>query len=416
MKKIYFLALAIFLTNLLLAQTSNCPTADTATVVNTTNDDYKITFDANKKSGGFILRWKLPNDTEWEEIRGHQSYPISTYSFKLEKLPNGVTYQAQVGRECEQKDVWGKVFTFTTKRLNPPCGTPDINIDEVTNSSASLSWQPIKGAESYVLYYRYADPQSWWSIKTIEDTSFQITNLAPNTTYEFELYTDCGIQNSYRTDALVFTTLDIPLCKVPSNLKADEISNNYAAISWKSATGSKSNTINYKVVGSTVWKTIKVNKSNALLTGLNSKTNYEFQVSTNCDGTNHSEYSAWTPFTTKSKKKTVISTNSGIGNKINNDSNLQNSDIAPISQKQRTNDGYIAVYPNPTNQFINIKGLSDSDEALTTSVLDVTGKIVLTSTQRSQIDISNLENGIYFIKINADTRLLHTQKVIVMKN
>jgi hypothetical protein len=416
MKKISFLILALCLTNFLFAQNADCPLADTATVVNTTNDDYKLTFNSSKKAGGFLLRWKLPSETEWNEMYAFQSFPTSTYSFKLEKLPNGITYQAQLGRVCNIDKLWGKTFTFTTKRLNPPCGTPDISIDEVTNSGASLSWKPIEGAEHYVLSYRYADPLSWWSIKTIVDTSFKITNLTPNKTYEFDVYTDCGIQSGYRTDVLVFTTLDIPLCKTPSNLKAGEIATNSATISWTAATGNKGNTINYRVIGSTSWKTIKANKNSYVLTGLNSKTNYEFQVSTNCDGTNHSEYSAWTPFTTKPKKKTVVIANPDVNSKMTNDDNPKNSEIVPIIQKQSFNATNINIYPNPTNQFINLKGLPDSKETLTTSILDMTGKIVLNSTERSQIDISNLENGIYLVKINTNNRLLHTQKVVVMKN
>ena len=56
----------------------------------------------------------------------------------------------------------------------------------------------------------------------------------------------------------------------------------------------------------------------------------------------------------------------------------------------------VSIYPNPSNGIINI----DSSEKINTiHVFDITGKTVLTKTTNT-IDLTNLENGFYFIEVN----------------
>ena len=60
------------------------------------------------------------------------------------------------------------------------------------------------------------------------------------------------------------------------------------------------------------------------------------------------------------------------------------------------------VYPNPTNSFINVKGLkNDADYSL----IDIKGKPVqegIISFANPSIDIRNLNNGFYFMQLNGE--------------
>ncbi len=60
------------------------------------------------------------------------------------------------------------------------------------------------------------------------------------------------------------------------------------------------------------------------------------------------------------------------------------------------------LYPNPTNSLLNIE-LKNSGVNLTFQVFDILGKQVINGTPNSeellQIDVSNLESGLYIIKI-----------------
>jgi surface protein len=60
----------------------------------------------------------------------------------------------------------------------------------------------------------------------------------------------------------------------------------------------------------------------------------------------------------------------------------------------------VKLYPNPTNNIINIEGLN-KNENNTIQIFDVQGKLVITKTinEKGTIDLSELNKGVYVIKI-----------------
>ena len=60
----------------------------------------------------------------------------------------------------------------------------------------------------------------------------------------------------------------------------------------------------------------------------------------------------------------------------------------------------IKIYPNPTNNIINVEGLS-KNENNSIQIFDVQGKLVITKTitEKGTIDLSELNKGVYVIKI-----------------
>jgi len=76
-------------------------------------------------------------------------------------------------------------------------------------------------------------------------------------------------------------------------------------------------------------------------------------------------------------------------------------------------DNKISIYPNPANDLVNI--FSQTPGVL--HIYNINGMLVKTemvNNSNEQIDISNLSNGIYIIKINTDTQN-YTQKLVVNK-
>jgi hypothetical protein len=60
----------------------------------------------------------------------------------------------------------------------------------------------------------------------------------------------------------------------------------------------------------------------------------------------------------------------------------------------------IKIYPNPTNHIINIDGVINNENT-TAKIFDVQGKLILSKEliEKGTIDISDLNNGVYVIKI-----------------
>jgi len=71
----------------------------------------------------------------------------------------------------------------------------------------------------------------------------------------------------------------------------------------------------------------------------------------------------------------------------------------------------ISIYPNPTSGKLTI----DNGELTIQSIeiTDITGKVVksFSNFQNSEIDLSNLNSGIYFIKLQTDKQVFTTKIV-----
>ena len=86
--------------------------------------------------------------------------------------------------------------------------------------------------------------------------------------------------------------------------------------------------------------------------------------------------------------------------------NLNNA----LSSKNKKND-VITIYPNPSKNLIYI----DSDySSFTASIFNLNGKFVLRKNIKNQIDISNLNKGIYFTELMNESNKSF-KKLIVKK-
>jgi surface protein len=72
----------------------------------------------------------------------------------------------------------------------------------------------------------------------------------------------------------------------------------------------------------------------------------------------------------------------------------------PILGVEELESSKLKIYPIPTNNIINIEGLN-KNENNTIQVFDVQGKLVITKTitEKGAIDLSELNKGVYVIKI-----------------
>lgn len=74
----------------------------------------------------------------------------------------------------------------------------------------------------------------------------------------------------------------------------------------------------------------------------------------------------------------------------------------------------ILIYPNPSNDFVHIKGLSANSKI---SIYDVNGRFISSvnnPTDNETINMANFNNGIYFFKIKTENHTF-TQKIVLRK-
>jgi len=79
----------------------------------------------------------------------------------------------------------------------------------------------------------------------------------------------------------------------------------------------------------------------------------------------------------------------------------ENRDCESLSLIDFDNDFPFSVYPNPSNDFVSLRALNDS-ETYNLTIISITGAVVYTSDfiSNTVIDVSGISKGIYFINIS----------------
>jgi hypothetical protein len=84
------------------------------------------------------------------------------------------------------------------------------------------------------------------------------------------------------------------------------------------------------------------------------------------------------------------------------ETNFANTTFQVLSNTVVTIDNSVGIYPNPTNDFVNIKANSTINSV---EIYDVQGRIIqkkITNVENETIDVSGLTNGIYFMMIKTE--------------
>ncbi len=85
---------------------------------------------------------------------------------------------------------------------------------------------------------------------------------------------------------------------------------------------------------------------------------------------------------------------------------------ASTSSTNDSQDSEIAIYPNPSNDFVQLSGLENLNGIITLRIFDITGKLAIETTimPNQQIDVSNLNSGVYFFNVLESGKNAHSGK------
>ena len=278
---------------------SGCGTPTWPSTLNVTATSATVHWDVVPGAVSYSVQIRLPGGS-WSFVAGS---PFNNNTVTINGLNPNTTYEWRVRANCYggQYSNWTYPIAFTT--YGASCEAPTwLGTGNITQTSATFDWDPVPGAVSYSIQWRYAGG-TWYNLPggPFYNTWVNVTGLQPGTAYEWRVRSNCSSWNqSVWSYPASFTTLGNYYCTAPSWTSTTNISSNAATFSWSSVSGAQGYTVQYRLLNGT-WLNVPgspLNYTSITVYGLSPNTTYEWRVKTNCSNWQYSEWTYPIQFTT----------------------------------------------------------------------------------------------------------------------
>ncbi|MGB1206273.1 MAG: GEVED domain-containing protein [Chitinophagales bacterium] len=250
------------------------------------------TIDWAASANSYEVKYRVSGTTDWTTTSTNSTF------LNIDDLMVGATYEYAIrafcGADASNTSDFSATQTFETEAAT--CQYPNnINVTSY-ETAAVIAWETISIANSYTIRYKTIGG-NWTTTSTANDTK-NLTNLTPNTVYEYQIRSNCSTGIGEYSELSSFTTLSLATCETPSNITYELINSNSVDISWETVNNAVSYKLEYKTANSNTWSAPQFSVSSSkILNDLLEGTNYEVRMRTTCSAGN-SNYSEIISFTT----------------------------------------------------------------------------------------------------------------------
>ena len=374
-------------------------------------------------------------DISWTPVSGAISYDIdykasssatwinaataaTATTINLAGLTQGTGYDWRVRATCAAGSGNYIQATFTT---GAPCLDPTgLTSSSITSNSATLSWTAVSGASSYAVEYKLSTSGTWTVAAAANTgTSFSLTGLSANTVYDWRIRTNCAAATSNYTQAQ-FTTLVAPACPGTYDLVSNETRATAPAIPFNTNVLGRINT----TTDNDYYRFVITTPGTITLTLTTLPANYTLQLyrgssrvaqSTNAGTANETINYTATANTYYARVFGVSGANNAnlcytLKVQLGTATAAEGNGAETITEKFT-----IRAYPNPVGKtiFVNINGLEDQANV---QLFDLSGRQVISRANvkgTTALDVSRLQNGIYFLRVSDNNgKTLHQSKFV----
>lgn len=172
------------------------------------------------------------------------------------------------GNVSQQIDNGYLSFACVTETIE--CIAPsNLLVNSITANSATLSWNATN-AEAYNIQLKKNNNTEWTTLSlSNSSTTFESTNLAPCTNYQFRVQAICEDGNSSPFSEIQnFTTTGCANCLAPTNVTISNVTNNSAQVIWNAVSNASNYRISY-LISNITWASTLSNSTTFTLAGTN---------------------------------------------------------------------------------------------------------------------------------------------------
>jgi hypothetical protein len=407
---------------------------------------------ASWTAGGTETQWEVAYkptaSSTWNSIF------VTNPTHNFTTLTASTPYDVKVRAICSPGDTsaYTAVVNFTTTAV-AACNTPTgLAVSNNTNGSATINWVNGGTETAWELDYKLSSSSTWTSLQVTSHPQI-LMGLNTCSDYNVRVRAVCsaGVYSSY-TSVVNFTTPPV----TPTNVQVPTVSitDQSAVVTWTPGGSETQWQVEYKLTSSANWTTpAPCSSSTFLLTPLQSNSTYQVRVKALC-GANSSAFTNSVQFTTNGASVFTITASSNSFGTISPSGTVTvnaganqlftftpnaNATIdsliidngAPIAHTLSTytfsnvisNHTIVAIfkdhtgveesvlnqmvdlYPNPTNSYIDLRFDEAQLQVKECRLYDIYGKllkVVLVNSDITRIDVSDIANGVYFVRIDSE--------------
>lgn len=176
--------------------TGTCQPPNSLITTNITSHSANLNWNAVSGATSYTIQYKLSTATTWI-LAG----ATSGTGFAIINLSPISSYLWTVKADCSP---FAPNASFITTGQAGGCTSPSgLATTSITQASARLNWMPVSGATNYIVQYKACDSGAWITLPTTTSTNRSISGLNVNTSYTWQVKTNCSTYSAVRN----FTTL-----------------------------------------------------------------------------------------------------------------------------------------------------------------------------------------------------------------
>ena len=365
-----------------------CGTPDMLTAFDIIDTAATVAWNPAVTGDSFTLTYWVCGTTNYRMV----SLPGNISSHRITDLVAGSSYSWKIQTNCLNLHKVSSNDNFTTMSSALPCGSIPSNLSatNINTNRAQLNWYKTI-ATKFIVRFRPVGTTTYMH-RVYNGTAGSkggiITNLTPNTMYEWSVMSNCAGINTAYSQPSYFTTIDP--CGYMGAVTINNITPCKATIHWDNLSSMDTIRIRITTVATGSTRSILINGNNNTgeytINGLRPNTAYLVDIRGKCFTGALGAWTAKAPFTT----------------------------IQSSSKDSEENPFGLAGFPNPTSAYLTYTFNSDKDEDYVLKVCDMSGRQLLQESRYAEngsngneIDVNNYPPGLYLLILQKGTQTSH---------